>query len=39
MNIYITIGVIFKEKRTNRQPEKILQVKRTNALFSLLFFK
>ena len=38
-NIYVPIGITFKEKRTNCQPEKITQVKRTNAPFLLLFFK
>ena len=36
-NIYIPIQLIFKEKCTNCQPEKITQVKRTNAPFLLLF--
>ena len=37
-NIYVPIHVLFKEKCTNCQPEKITQVKRTNAPFLLLFF-
>ena len=39
LNIYVAIRVIFKEKCTNCQPVKIMQVKRTNAFFLLLFFK
>ena len=38
-NIYVPIGVFFKDKCTNCQPEKITQVKRTNAPFLLLFLK
>ena len=32
-NIYVPIRLIFKEKCTNCQPEKITQVKKTNAPF------
>ena len=39
MNNYVPISVILKEQRTNLQPEKITQVKRTNAPFLLLYFK
>ena len=38
LNIYFAIGVIFKEMHTNSncQPEKITQVKRTNAPFFVI---
>ena len=36
---YVQIAVIFKEKCTNWQPEKIMQVKITNAHFLSIFFK
>ena len=39
LNNCVPIGIIFKEHRTNWQPEKIMQVKRTNAPFLLLYFK
>ena len=39
LNDYVPISVILKEQRTNWQPEKITQVKRTNVTFLLLFFK
>ena len=39
LNNYVPISVIFKQQHTNWQPEKLMQVKRTNTPFLLLFLK